>query len=70
MADHLEDDFVPDELVALSEEIDLGEAATSWPSDEEVQQPVDTQERKRKRKAKLKERRAKVWSTTWASVCN
>ncbi|OBZ75478.1 hypothetical protein A0H81_04539 [Grifola frondosa] len=67
--DDLDDDFVPDDLVAMSEEEDLqdGEDIGLLTADEDVdiqgetsQADKDAQEKKRKRRVKEKERKAKV----------
>ena len=72
--DDLDDDFVPDDLVALSEEEDAGQSAEGddvaaflSAGEEDEAQPsqgqsasIDLSEKKRKRRAKEKERRAKV----------
>ena len=69
--DDLEDDFVPDDLVALSDEEDLpntediGGLLSADEDDAGAAQPSPAQsaaalEKKRKRRAKEKERKAKV----------
>lgn len=72
--DDLDDDFVPDDLVALSEDEDAGQSAEgddigaflSAGEEDEAQESraqgasKGASEKKRKRRAKEKERRAKV----------
>ena len=72
--DDLDDDFVPDDLVALSEDEDAGQSANgddvgaflSAGEEDEAQAyreqgaSASASEKKRKRRAKEKERRAKV----------
>ena len=72
--DDLDDDFVPDDLVALSEDEDAGQSAEGddvgaflSAGEEDGSRPSGSQgasmsasEKKRKRRAKEKERRAKV----------
>lgn len=66
--DDLEDDFVPDDLVALSEEEDLDDIGEPLSADEDGDtqpQPGQPQsaaalEKKRKRRAKEKERKLKA----------
>lgn len=71
--DDLDDDFVPDDLVALSEDEDGGQSAEGddvgaflSAGEDEAQSsrpqgaPANASEKKRKRRAKEKERKAKV----------
>lgn len=73
--DDLDDDFVPDDLVAMSEDEDeapdVDDIAGLLSADEDIEVDVihattnnDTIEKKRKRRAKEKERRAKVCCST------
>lgn len=62
MADHLEDDFVPDELTALSdnEGIALHDETASLSAQDESPSLPTTSAKKRKRREKEKEKKAKV----------
>lgn len=82
--DDLDDDFVPDDLVALSEDeeghsADGEDVNALLSADEDTAGPVDAEtvqaeaaavEKKRKRKAKEKERKAKVRTYSHAPQCS